>query len=211
MTVPTVHPASARPVLEPWQALVWRVEADPAGLRDTARQQMRQVLAHYTGGAVDGVCLDVEPGQPPRTQTHWRGWPLSLSVSRAGRHAVVGLCAGARLGLDLVLVEAVPDGTQVARHFLGPAATLSLAQALPAQRDHVFARAWAEMEARSKCLGLGLEEWSPARQARLHGGGLSCVDLTLDQACASAHTRLVLAVAMQRLGPGEGEPQAPIR
>ena len=211
MTVPTVHPASARPVLEPWQALVWRVEADPACLRDTARKQLRQVLAHYAGVAVDDLGLHVEPGQPPRTDRRWRGWPLSLSVSRAGRHAAVGLCAGARLGLDLVLVEPVPDGTQVARHFLGPVATQSLARALPAQRDCAFARAWAEMEARSKCLGLGLEEWSPARQARLHGVGLDCVDFTLDLACASAHTRLVLAVATQRLGPGEGGPLAPIR
>lgn len=169
-----------RPALAAGQPLVWACQADRegreagrAGLRRQVRLQLAQLLSHYLGQPADRLGLVFEAGQQPRLAVDWRGLRLSPSLSYCGELAIVGLCPGADIGIDLTAVTALPDWEGVARLYLGPLAVAQLARLEPDARARQFARDWAGMEAASKCLGLALEEWSPARQQRLQTCRLS--------------------------------------
>ncbi len=167
--------------------LVWRPpRADahaiaPAADRDEARVLVRRLLRQHAGPALanrlDACAADQRGGQP-------------VSVSHDGRLSLVAWCHTGRLGVDLVdlasLADASPAELQdTARCYLGPDAAQALGLATdaptgtglgpadPAAQHTIhalrlrFAAAWASQEARLKCLGLALDEWSPARSARL--------------------------------------------
>ncbi len=166
-----------RPALAPVQPLVWRCQAGQENGRAGARQQARLLLSgllsHYLGAPADELGLVFEAGQPPRLAADWQGLPLSLSISYCGAQAIVGICPGACIGIDLAAVTPLPDWDGVARLYLGPQATARLARLEAGARARQFAQDWAGMEAASKCLGSGLEEWSPARQQHLQACQLS--------------------------------------
>lgn len=166
-----------RPALAAGQPLVWICptsrEAGRAGLRRQARLLLSELLSCYLRQPAPGLGLVFEAGQQPRLAARWQGLPLSLSISYCDELALVGLCPGAGIGIDLTAVTPLPDWEGVARLYLGPLAAASLAGLETGARARQFARDWAGMEAASKCLGLALEEWSPARQQRLQACQLS--------------------------------------
>ena len=160
-----------RPALAAGQPLVWRCPTDRepgrAGLRRQARRLLSELLSHYLGQPADRLGLVFEAGQQPRLAARWQGLSLSLSLSYCAELALVGLCPGASLGIDLAAVTPLPDWEGVARLYLGPRAAARLARLEAGARARQFAQDWAGMEAASKCLGLALEEWTAARQQRL--------------------------------------------
>lgn len=157
-----------RPELAAGRPEVWRCQSRDRPVRDVARALLRDILAACLGTLPDRVPLQLEPGRAPAVAASWQGMRLSISMSYAGDVALIGVCPGASIGVDLVEIVSLPDWAQVAQLYLGPDATQRLANMDRAVRDKAFAMAWAELEARSKCLGLGLQEWSPARQQRLY-------------------------------------------
>lgn len=161
------------PALVAGQPLVWRCQAGGAHPRAAARQLLRQRLAHYLQRPGPELALQFTPGQAPAVAARWQGLPLLLSLSYCGGQALVGICPGASLGLDLTAVTALPDWEGVARLYLGPLAVARLAGLEAGPRARQFARDWAGLEAAGKCLGLALEEWSAERQQRLDGCQLS--------------------------------------
>lgn len=157
--MPALHAPDERPALHAGQPLLWLCDAGSADPRDAGRRHLRQILADYLG--VADARISFEAGRAPRVETRWRGLELSLSPSHAGRYALIGLCAGARIGVDMTPIAPWPEMPGLARLYLGPAAEATLA-AQPANcRARVFAHLWAEMEARGKCLGVGLQERAP--------------------------------------------------
>jgi 4'-phosphopantetheinyl transferase len=78
------------------------------------------------------------------------------------------------IGVDVVHASAPDDWQAVARDYLGPQA-LALGAA-------GFAPAWAALEARLKCCGLDLHEWSAEREQRLLA---ACLALPLALPCAA--------------------------
>ncbi|MEO0004307.1 MAG: hypothetical protein RLZZ22_1999 [Pseudomonadota bacterium] len=170
---PRLLAARERPALVAGQPLVWICQADAVPVREAARQLLRQQLAHYLRRPMAEVPLRFAPGQAPAVEARWKGLRLTPSLSYCGDLALVGLCAGARLGLDLAAVAPLPDWEGVARLYLGPLAVPRLARLEATARARRFAQDWAGMEAAGKCLGLPLEEWTPARQQRLEACQLS--------------------------------------
>lgn len=178
--VPRLLRPDERPALAAGQPLVWACQADRAGreagrtgLRRQVRLLLAELLSHYLGQPADRLGLVFEAGQQPRLAADWQGLRLSLSLSYGDELAAVGLCPGADIGIDLAAVTALPDWEGVARLYLGPLAVARLVRLEPDARARQFTRDWAGMEAASKCLGLALEEWSPARQQRLQACRLS--------------------------------------
>jgi 4'-phosphopantetheinyl transferase len=136
-------------------------------LREHARRQvrsaLRELLADFIGCAPDAVPLASEPGQPLRLA----GSNFGISVSHDAGISLVALDFRGALGIDVMRIEALPDWQQLARDYLGEAAYLVIEASAPAQRAQCFATAWTGMEARLKCLGLALTEWTPALQREL--------------------------------------------
>ena len=166
MHVKPLHPAQ-RPALRAAYPAVWLLQRKGRNLRSEARALLRDLLAGYLGKAPDQVTLHFVEGQAPMVATNWQGMRLAISMSYSQDLALIALCAGAGIGVDVTEIATIPDWAQVAQLYLGPEAVARLAALDMASRDKMFALAWAELEARGKCLGLGLQEWSSARQQRL--------------------------------------------
>lgn len=190
----TPMPADHRPALRAADPAVWLLQGQSRHLRGEARALLRALLAGYLGMAPEQVPLHFAPGQAPVVAAHWQGMGLSISMSYSQDVALIALCPGAHIGVDVTAIAALPDWAQVATLYLGPESAARLAACEAPARDTLFALAWAELEARGKCLGLGLQEWSPARHERLQDPSLrvstsALEGLRSDQACALAVAR----------------------
>jgi 4'-phosphopantetheinyl transferase len=189
---PQLLDPAERPELAAGRPHIWLCQSGNRPVREVARAYLRAILGAYLGMHPDRVPLHLVPGQAPRVDAPWQGLSLSISLSYAGGAALIGLCPGARIGVDLVEIVPMPDWERVARLYLGPDAALRLAEMNRADGEKNFVLAWAEMEARSKCLGQGLQEWSPTRQQRLYSAWIQAVAYELP----ASRTGVALAAAV---------------
>jgi 4'-phosphopantetheinyl transferase len=140
----------------------------PTPLRDAAREAVRaalsELLADFLGCAPGAVPLRSEPGRPLKLEVP--GAP-GISVSHDAGISLIALDGSGTPGIDVMRLEDLPDWSEVARDYLGEAASRDIAARHPSERAQAFASAWTRMEARLKCLGLALAEWSPALQREL--------------------------------------------
>ncbi|MEG1766978.1 MAG: hypothetical protein RR311_00815 [Comamonas sp.] len=141
-------------------------------LRAGARDLLRALVAGYLGTAPEKTPLHFVPGQAPFVDLDWQGMALSISMSYSQDLALIAICPGAHIGIDVTEIAPMPDWAQVAKLYLGVESIARLAANDGMPRDRMFALAWAELEARCKCVGLGLQEWSPARHKRLHADSI---------------------------------------
>ncbi|KAF1011782.1 MAG: Dimodular nonribosomal peptide synthase [Pseudomonas fluorescens] len=142
--------------------LVMKGECIPASTswvgcsRLLARVRVRQALMKRFG---DECCPPSVAGQAP--QIRIPGYPQAgLSISHEQGFSVAAVNLLGPVGVDVMAVQAVVDWPSVAADYLGPQVVAQLWAAPDAQRETLFARAWCEREARLKCTGLGLLEWS---------------------------------------------------
>lgn len=155
--------------------------------RQATRAALRATLASWSG---------FSPEKLPLTETLagpvWQGalWDhaLSISVSYAQDEAWVALLRGDRIGVDAMSLDTEFEIEPVARHFLSPAQREAIENS--ADSLQAFAKAWTDLEARSKCLALGLVEWSPTRDAAL----ANCRSLSL-----TLPGRTVISVAVSQV------------
>ena len=193
---PVLHDADARPELTARNATLWSCRAAAPRLRDAARGLLRALLADYLEHRPAELRLDFTPGQPARVAARWHGLPISIGISYAAGLAVVGLCPGARIGVDVTEIAPIPDWDAVAHLYLGTARAVRLSRMSAPERERGFALAWAELEARGKCLGLGLEEWSPARERQLYAASIELTTNELPASHTASHANLMLALAI---------------
>ncbi len=125
-------------------------------------------------------------GERPRVP----GWPqLALSISHERGLCLLAFCADGAVGVDATVVDAAADVAELcrtARVFFDPDTAAALCdQAQSATFSIAFFRAWAAHEARLKCIGQPLVEWSPALSARLHG--VQAAPVLLPEGAAAGH------------------------
>jgi 4'-phosphopantetheinyl transferase len=157
------------------------VESD--GDRALARRRIRaalcEALAQLAGVPTREIRIDSTPGCAPAAS--FAGAPAraapGIAITHEGALSLAAINLNGEAGIDLMRVQDVPDAAIVARDYLGPGLAAELAAMAPGRRAAAFARAWTEREARLKCLGLQLAEWTlaSARQA----APCRCVPLAL--------------------------------
>ena len=150
---------------------MWALPTPPGAARDVvralARAALGELLAALQGDAISEprgkVPLTNVRGEPPRAP----GRPdLHLSLSHAEGLSLLA-CHSAPVGVDVQALPVQADAATAAL-FLGPHWHLAQSgQALAAPISIVFAAAWTQHEARLKCAGVPLVEWSDALAARL--------------------------------------------
>jgi len=204
--------ARARPALQ-----VLAVDcSDAAGQGDAAqralaRQRVRAVLLQHAGPDIASPLLAA-----PRMAVGGR----QVSISHGAGLSLVAWGINLQIGVDLVdlaqLGDALPQTlADTAALYLGRkvAKRLHREGTTPTLWRRRFAQAWVRHEASLKCLGLTLDEWSPAMQARLAGCATAALALPVNLPGDPA--RWVAAVAWRadklagtsappapRLGPG---------
>lgn len=88
---------------------------------------------------------------------------IDISLSYAADKALIGLCRGRAIGVDIVAIENIPEIEILSNTYLPKTARLTVLKATC--RDTSFALAWAQMEACCKAANLPLAEISEARES----------------------------------------------
>ena len=147
------------------ERLIVAVDTPDTPIRETARQQVRDVLREILGD----VELISRPGQPIRVAGQVK--TPGISVSHEAGLSLVAVHFGGPVGIDLLRMPEYPDWRAelltLAVDYLGPIIARQIAALPPIEQLACFASAWTRHEARLKCLGLGLEEWSDLLENRL--------------------------------------------
>jgi 4'-phosphopantetheinyl transferase len=164
-------------------------DGDPAMQRGAARAQVRVALREALGQLADlprdAITIQSTPGRAPTVSYPGRqGQAPGVSISHDEPLSLAAINLHGPVGIDLMRVREIPDWRAVAHDYLGPHATALLDAILPARRADAFARAWSAHEARLKCHGLQLAEWTPRLAAQLDG--CHCRELALPAGFAGA-------------------------
>lgn len=145
--------------------LIVAVNTPKTAIRDAARQRVRAVLRDILGD-VDLISV---PGQPIRLARP--DSPLGISASHESGLSLLAIHFSGPVGIDLLRVPDGPDWPAqipaLAMDYLGPQTARRIAELPLSAQMAQFAQSWAEHEARLKCLGSGLEEWSAALEKKL--------------------------------------------
>jgi 4'-phosphopantetheinyl transferase len=160
--------------------------------REAARQAIRAAiaaeLAALSGLAPQRIVLHTPSAQAPYALLDTPGGMrrVDLAISHDGALSVAAIAPYGAVGIDVTLVMDIPDWEALARDYLGPYVAGALA-ALPASaRAQALARAWSEREARLKCLGRELAEWSADGDRQL--AACRCRPLVLPEGYAGVLT-----------------------
>lgn len=161
--------------------LVISVATPNSTLRDAARTQMRdalrEVLSLQLGCAPESVVLQSIPGQPLRIEQPRHGQNIGLSISHEPGLSVAALRRNGPVGVDILRIVPAFDWQTVARDYLGPQAVRRITGQPESEQPLAFAREWTRLEVGLKCLGLALQEWSPALEQRLANCCLMALEL----------------------------------
>ena len=133
------------------------------------RTALRETMAMFLDQPAAPIALVSRPGQAIGVDS--RLARLHVSVSHMPGMSVAAIGRSGAMGLDVMRVEqdaaGMSDWARVALDYLGPTVSDTLQRTSPMQRPATFAQAWVHFEARLKCLGLELTEWTPALAQRL--------------------------------------------
>lgn len=147
--------------------------------REHVRTTLRELLAALLQQPAATLPLITQPGQG--LVLDLPGTPIGLSVSHAPGFSVAAVHRHGTVGVDVMrtgeAADGMPDWETVARDYLGPQAQARIHQVTPQQRAGAFAREWTALEARLKCMGMGLTEWTPALEQRLAGCAVTALDV----------------------------------
>jgi 4'-phosphopantetheinyl transferase len=147
------------------ELLIVAVDTPDSPIRDTARQLVRSVLLEILGD-VELIAISGQPIRLARTDS-----PLGISVSHESGLSLLAIHRSGPVGIDVLNIPENPDWLAeiptLASDYLSPQVARRIAR-LPAREQAAqFARDWTTQEARLKCLGLGLEEWSAVLEKNL--------------------------------------------
>ncbi|HEV2694119.1 MAG TPA: 4'-phosphopantetheinyl transferase superfamily protein [Verrucomicrobiae bacterium] len=136
--------------------------------RPVARQELRAAL-HHVLSAWSNLPLDQLPLQETSSGPAWSGQlagqSLDISLSYTEGEAWIGLLRSGRIGIDAMVVQPIPEATEVARHYLSPNALATIQTSCDPTTS--FTTAWTSLEARLKCLKQNLTEWSATQEKLL--------------------------------------------
>lgn len=144
----TVLAPQLHPPLVAGQPLLWLHHLDKPRDRTSAHTLLRDTLSWYTAH---------KPMHSPVGTSD----DIFSSLSYAGNLLAIAVCKGAHVGVDIVQIEDFAESDAVAALYLPPPIAQAIRAAPREQHRRDFARAWAEFEARSKCLGQGICEYTP--------------------------------------------------
>ena len=151
------------PATAPGLAIVGiRGQAARATARVRIRAALAAALAAQYGIDPGRIELHSPPGVAPWAVLALDAGPqrIALAISHDRDISIAAYSLDGAVGIDVASIVPVPDWQPVARDYLGRATADALAERPGSERDAAFAHAWSAHEARLKCLGLQLGEWS---------------------------------------------------
>lgn len=125
-----------------------------AGIREAIVDALVQILE------IPAQCIVItsHPGRAPQLAVPGFAY-AGLSISHEHDRSVAAVNLFGNVGVDLMLIQDIPDWLAVAQDYLGPQAVASLNASAAQQRARRFAMLWCEREAQLKYQGQALREW----------------------------------------------------
>jgi 4'-phosphopantetheinyl transferase len=147
---------------EPAQACLSMQERERAGRFRFEADRRRHVAAHvalrdrlarHLGCSPADLRFEAGPFGKPFLAGLSSAWHFNLSHS--ADLALVALCEGLEVGVDLEVLRAVDDAPALASTVFGPGEQQALQQVAGPARDRAFLQGWTRKEACLKALGTG--------------------------------------------------------
>jgi 4'-phosphopantetheinyl transferase len=141
--------------------------------RDHARIQIRQFVTEVIAVALNlterNIYINSEKGMAPYVMISDGAQQkiVHLSIAYEDQFAWAVISRINRVGLDVVKIAEAFEWNDTAILYLGNATTQGICVKPVDQQFEFFLKAWASHEARLKCLGLGLQEWSERIEQQL--------------------------------------------
>jgi 4'-phosphopantetheinyl transferase len=141
--------------------------------RAVARHHLRPVVCDFLSDAfqVPRSAAEIRsiPGEAPSAFVE--GKKLAISMSYDEDYAIVALHLHRHIGIDLAVSLPDFDWSAVAELYLGTDLALEIeklsAQENPKQQASIFLTYWLRHEAKLKCCGIALQEWTQALEKQL--------------------------------------------
>lgn len=137
--------------------------------RRLTRAALQDALQRHFGCDSHDVSIETAPGQAPVVTVQGRTVHVSFSYESGGAFIAIDMCGP--IGIDAASARLEPEWCEeclgVAKDYLPPPVTAEMAGLAGVARATAFSRAWALQEARLKCSGLPLQEWSTYLEAHL--------------------------------------------
>jgi 4'-phosphopantetheinyl transferase len=158
---PGLEPVSSSGLPQVWLVGVSGQTEREAARRDI-RRALRAALAILLGVDPAAIDMPAAPGEAPYALVHAAAGPrrIALAISHDEALSVAAISLMGAVGIDVMRVAAIPEWEALARDYLGPDAARMLADLDANVRPTALAQGWSEREARLKCAGLGLGEWT---------------------------------------------------
>jgi 4'-phosphopantetheinyl transferase len=155
-------------------------QADRERARGAIRTALLAELGLMSGLPPERIALHAEPGEAPwalleAPEGRRLAW---LAISHDGELSVAAISLHGAVGIDVTRIMDIPDWQAVARDYLGPDIAAALALLPAPARAAAFARAWSEREARLKCLGWPLAEWTPEAEPVVQACRCAALDVS---------------------------------
>jgi 4'-phosphopantetheinyl transferase len=141
--------------------------------RAVARHHLRSVVCDFLCDAFQVPISAIEirsiPGDAP--SAFIKDKKLAISMSYDGDYAIAALHLHRHIGIDLAVSLPDFDWRSVAALYLGTDLALAIeqlsAQENPQHQASIFLSYWLRHEAKLKCCGLALQEWTQALEDQL--------------------------------------------
>lgn len=172
------------------------VDVAQDSMREEARVQIRQALIKVIAAARNlnerDVHLHTEEGHAPHAETGVGAQCRNyyLSITHEDKYAMAGISSASQVGIDIVKMSSLFDWKHTANLYLGEAATQVIESSPVNQQFQIFLQAWASHEARLKCLGLTLQEWSEELEQQLSSTRCEVGHVSWDPTYIAAVARL---------------------
>lgn len=144
--------ASAPPAQLADAIQVWFVENWPAPRKAAESLALRALLASYLGTRPEYLQIVRDQHGKPRIANS----TLEFNLSHTRSSALVGICDGNPLGVDLEHLGRQRPVLQLAQRFFAPSEASALSVLDPVRRQTAFLELWCCKEAVLKALGRGL-------------------------------------------------------
>ncbi|WNO06534.1 4'-phosphopantetheinyl transferase family protein [Rhodoferax mekongensis] len=142
-----------------------------AEARKLARATLREAVQHHFGCDAKAVSVETVSGKAPLVKIGRQRVHVSFSYEQDW--AFIALDVRRPIGIDVTFInheaEWLEECVRVAKEFLPPAISRRIEGLAGLERATAFAEEWALHEAKLKCMGLPLQEWTSELEVRLSG------------------------------------------
>ena len=142
-----------------------------AEARKLSRATLQDALQHHFGCDANAVSVETASGNAPVVKVGRQRVHVSFSYEKDWAFIALDMCSP--IGIDVTFIhhqaEWIEECAKVAREYLAPAISRKIEGLAGLERAIAFAEEWALHEARLKCRGLPLQEWTSELEVRLSG------------------------------------------